>query len=199
MRALIPWAIRFLNTHARKLTQRFHQVENAIGSPIESATLLLCIMNMDRGDVEWDLASDEIASVASDELHDNRPNRWTGPKSSWRTLTEEERLQWQSLKQLRDQDLAVHLYDAFALKRRGRNAETAQDLLVQTVSNKEPGAGMLALEAQSGFMQFESKAALTCLIGRWPGSYMGTAQNLDCMALGRTPLAFRRSTEEDRR
>ena len=156
-------------------------------------------MNMDRGDIEWDLASDEIASVASDELYDNRPNRWTGPKSSWRTLTEEERLQWQSLKQLRDQDLAVHLYDAFALKRRGRNAETAQDLLVQTVSNNILVAGMLALRAQPGFTQFELKAALTCLIGRWSGSHMGTTQNLDRMAFRRTPPTLRRPVEEDRR
>ncbi|KAI9171679.1 hypothetical protein HJFPF1_01166 [Paramyrothecium foliicola] len=86
---------------------------------------------------EWDLDSDEIASVASDELHENRPNRWTGPKSTWRTLTAEERLLWQSLKQLRDQDLAAHLYNAFALKKRGRNPETAPDLLVQTEDGQE--------------------------------------------------------------
>lgn len=82
----------------------------------------------------WDLDKDEIASIASDELHQNRPNRWTGPKSTWRTLTEEERLLWQSMKRLEDQDLAIHLYNTFALKKRGRDPETAQDLIVQNVT-----------------------------------------------------------------
>jgi hypothetical protein len=82
----------------------------------------------------WDLDSDEIASIASDELHENRPNRWTGPKSTWRHLTEEERMLWRSMKQLQDEDLSVHLYNAFALKRRAANPETAQELATTTVS-----------------------------------------------------------------
>ncbi|CAH0056565.1 unnamed protein product [Clonostachys solani] len=85
----------------------------------------------------WDLDKDEIASIASDELHRNRPNRWTGPKSTWRTLTEEERLLWQSMKRLDDQDLAIHLYNTFALKKRGKDPETAQDLIVQNVNGEE--------------------------------------------------------------
>lgn len=80
-----------------------------------------------------ELDSDEIASIASEDLHDNRPNRWHGPKSSWRSLTEEERTLWQSMKRLGDQDLAVHLYDTFALKKRARDPATAQDLTVHTV------------------------------------------------------------------
>ncbi|CAI6081202.1 unnamed protein product [Clonostachys chloroleuca] len=85
----------------------------------------------------WDLDKDEIASIASDELHQNRPNRWRGPKSTWRTLTEEERLLWQSIKRIEDQDLAIHLYNTFALKRRGKDPETAQDLIVQNVNGEE--------------------------------------------------------------
>ncbi|VUC37743.1 unnamed protein product [Clonostachys rosea] len=87
--------------------------------------------------VAWDLDKDEIDSIASDELHQNRPNRWTGPKSTWRTLTEEERLLWQSMKRLDDQDLAIHLYNTFALKKRGKHPETAQDLIVQNVNGEE--------------------------------------------------------------
>lgn len=90
--------------------------------------------NTESGPVKWDLDSDEIASITSEDLHTHRPNRWKGPKSSWRTLTEEDRLLWQSMKSLQDQDLAVHLYDAFALKRRGRDPKSAQDLRVTTVS-----------------------------------------------------------------
>lgn len=82
---------------------------------------------------DWDLESDEIASVTSEDLHSNRPNRWTGPKSSWRTLTREERLLWRSMRQLEDQDLAVHLYDAFALRRAAASVETARGLMVKTV------------------------------------------------------------------
>ncbi|KND91201.1 hypothetical protein TOPH_03963, partial [Tolypocladium ophioglossoides CBS 100239] len=80
---------------------------------------------------DWDLDSDEIASVTSEDLHSNRPNRWTGPKSSWRLLTQEERLLWRSVRQLEDQDLAAHLYDAFALRRAGGSAETARGLTVK--------------------------------------------------------------------
>ncbi|ROT40003.1 hypothetical protein SODALDRAFT_332155 [Sodiomyces alkalinus F11] len=64
----------------------------------------------------WDLDTDEIRSTASDELHATRPNRWRGAASTWRHWTEEERLLYQSLERLRDQDLSIHLYNAFALK-----------------------------------------------------------------------------------
>ncbi|KAH0597773.1 hypothetical protein MHUMG1_04145 [Metarhizium humberi] len=80
----------------------------------------------------WDLDTDEIASVTSEDLYENRPNRWTGPKSTWREFTREERLLWRSMQQLVDKDLAVHLYDAFALKRQGRDQATAQGLTVKT-------------------------------------------------------------------
>ncbi|KAJ6442886.1 RNA polymerase I specific transcription initiation factor [Purpureocillium lavendulum] len=86
---------------------------------------------------KWDLDSDEIASVASEDLHRNRPNRWTGPKSSWRSLTAEERQLWRSMRQLEHQDLAVHLYDTFALKRQGRDPATAGLLTIQTDDGNE--------------------------------------------------------------
>lgn len=80
-----------------------------------------------------DLDSDEIASVASEDLHAARPNRWRGPKSTWRALTADERQLWTSMRRLADQDLGVHLYNAFALKRRARDPATAQDLTVERV------------------------------------------------------------------
>ncbi|KAF5002185.1 hypothetical protein FGRMN_561 [Fusarium graminum] len=92
---------------------------------------------MESSATAWELESDEIASIASEDLHEHRPNRWTGPKSTWRTLTEEDRLLWQSMKQIQDQDLAVHLYNAFALKRRSQNAASAQDLVVTTENGQE--------------------------------------------------------------
>lgn len=89
---------------------------------------------MSHQEASWDLDSDEIASIASDELHENRPNRWKGAKSTWRHVTEEERILWRSMKQLQDENLGVHLYNAFALKKRAANPETARDLVMQTVS-----------------------------------------------------------------
>ncbi len=88
---------------------------------------------MSQVETNWDLDSDEIASIASEELHENRPNRWKGPKSTWRHFTEEERMLWRSMKQLQDEDLGVHLYNAFALKQRATNPETARDLVLQMV------------------------------------------------------------------
>jgi hypothetical protein len=67
-------------------------------------------------DDQWDKSTSEIQSEDSDDLHENRPNRWKGPSSSWRTITEEDRLTHNALERLRNQDLSVHLYNAFKLK-----------------------------------------------------------------------------------
>lgn len=98
---------------------------------------------------QWeDLDSDEIGSVASEDLYENRPNRWTGTKSTWRDLTREERMLWRSMQQVVDRDLAVHLYDAFALKRQGLDPSTAQGLTVKLVS-EGVRVSLLLLMAQS--------------------------------------------------
>lgn len=89
---------------------------------------------MESSPARWDLDGDEIASIASEDLASSRPNRWTGPRSSWRELAEEELVLWRSMQQLRSQDLAAHLYDAFALKRQAKDATTAGLLTVQNVS-----------------------------------------------------------------
>ena len=49
-----------------------------------------------------------------------RPNKFYGPPSTWRTWTASERELAASLDQLKARDLAVHLYNAHALKRRAR-------------------------------------------------------------------------------
>lgn len=88
---------------------------------------------MDRSDTEWDLDSDEIASVASQDLRESRPNRWTGPRREWQRFTVEERRLWQSMEAVESKDLAIHLYNAHALKKRGKDPQTAQDVTVTTV------------------------------------------------------------------
>lgn len=103
----------------------------------------------------WDLDSDEIASVSSQDLHSHRPNRWHGPRSTWRSRTEEERLLWRSIRCLESRDLAIHLYDAFALKRRARERERAQGVERETVGSwlrltNSPPLGPLTLVQEDG-------------------------------------------------
>ena len=50
-----------------------------------------------------------------------RPNKFHGPPSTWRSWTEPERLLASSLTQLQNQDLALHLYAAHHLKRQLRD------------------------------------------------------------------------------
>lgn len=73
-------------------------------------------MASSEDDSEWDKSTSEIQSEDSENLFESRPNRWRGPPQSWRTLTEEDRLTFNALERLRNQDLSVHLYSAFALR-----------------------------------------------------------------------------------
>jgi hypothetical protein len=66
-----------------------------------------------------DVDDESERSVNSFEASEaNRQNRFKGPRSTWRKLTEDERLVFNSMTQMRDQDLSVHLYNAHAMKRR---------------------------------------------------------------------------------
>ncbi|KAK3388143.1 hypothetical protein B0T20DRAFT_110415 [Sordaria brevicollis] len=75
-------------------------------------------------DEEWDKDTDEINSIASDELHETRPNRWKGPPTTWLTFTEQERKAYQAFEGLRRRDLSAHLYNAHALKSRVKRQKT---------------------------------------------------------------------------
>ena len=74
---------------------------------------------------EWDKDTDEINDIDSDELYETRPNRWKGQPSSWASITEQDRLTYSALEQLRNQDLAIHLYNASSLKRAARTQDSA--------------------------------------------------------------------------
>ncbi|KAK3938913.1 RNA polymerase I-specific transcription initiation factor-domain-containing protein [Diplogelasinospora grovesii] len=68
---------------------------------------------------EWDRDTASIASADSEELRATRPNRWSGPASTWRRWTERERNLYRGLIEgQRARDLSLHLYNAFALKKR---------------------------------------------------------------------------------
>ncbi|KAI0144488.1 RNA polymerase I-specific transcription initiation factor-domain-containing protein [Xylariaceae sp. FL1272] len=60
-------------------------------------------------------------SSDSDEYEnadERRPNRWKGPPSTWQQLNSAEIETITALDEIRNRDLSVHLYNAFALKRR---------------------------------------------------------------------------------
>ncbi|TQS34634.1 hypothetical protein Golomagni_04975 [Golovinomyces magnicellulatus] len=63
-------------------------------------------------------------SEASDDeficYTDDRPNRHIGAAKAWLSYTEKERGEYASLVQARNQDLSIHLYNAFVLRQRAR-------------------------------------------------------------------------------
>ncbi|KAI9680392.1 MAG: hypothetical protein M1829_001278 [Trizodia sp. TS-e1964] len=70
---------------------------------------------------EQDLSyNDEFSSYGS-SIQEERPNKFHGYSSTWCKHTEQDRLIYKSLNQLRNTDLAVHLFAAHSLKRRLRN------------------------------------------------------------------------------
>lgn len=58
-----------------------------------------------------------IASRDSDDLAARRPNRWRGNPRAWQHITELDRAVVAAMGRTRDRDLAVHLYNAFHMKR----------------------------------------------------------------------------------
>ena len=75
---------------------------------------------------EADSASSE-SSYSSSEIPE-RPNRWTGPPSTWQSLTAQERGLEASLVELRNKDLGIHLYNSFSLKARARKYRESKGL-----------------------------------------------------------------------
>ncbi|KAI0384261.1 RNA polymerase I-specific transcription initiation factor-domain-containing protein [Hypomontagnella monticulosa] len=72
-------------------------------------------------DESYLLADDSEDSFDEDE----RPNKWRGPKSTWQQLNSEEIDTSTALKEIRDRDLSIHLYNAFSLKQRHKKSQDA--------------------------------------------------------------------------
>lgn len=72
-----------------------------------------------------DAQTDDEDASAADDSDEERENRFDGPASTWRFYTESERNLAASLDQQRANDLSLHLYNAYALKAKARDAETA--------------------------------------------------------------------------
>lgn len=74
--------------------------------------------------------SDEYLPDSDDSRsEDERPNRWTGPPSTWQQLNSAEINTLTALNEIRSQDLSIHLYNAFALKHRHDKREGTADAL----------------------------------------------------------------------
>jgi hypothetical protein len=82
---------------------------------------------------DWDKDTDEINSLDSDELHESRPNRWTGNEATWRTLTEDDTKTYRAFEAVRNQDLAAHLYNTFALRNQGDDEAASRDKVKLTM------------------------------------------------------------------
>lgn len=53
---------------------------------------------------------------------DRRPNRWTGPPQSWRSLTADDRSLFETLEQQENQDIGIQLFNVHVLRRNGLRA-----------------------------------------------------------------------------
>lgn len=66
----------------------------------------------------------EYESSGSSGSESDRPNRWSGPPSTWKDMNREEINTLTALDELRNRDLSVHLYNTHALKQRHKNLES---------------------------------------------------------------------------
>lgn len=63
---------------------------------------------------------------ADSQQEQERPNRWQGTAKTWQNITASDRAVAASLDLARDRDLSVHLYNAWELKRKGRERRSKE-------------------------------------------------------------------------
>jgi hypothetical protein len=80
-------------------------------------------------DADQNLAGDDADSEESDDEEPERSNRFKGPPQTWKGYTAADRQVAESLQYFEDTDLAAHLYNAHALKRRVRKPAAALSTL----------------------------------------------------------------------
>ena len=67
--------------------------------------------------LESDVDQDgDVGGTIDDDVDEARPNRWLGPPSTWEGMNREEIDTITAMNEIRNRDLSVHLYNAFALK-----------------------------------------------------------------------------------
>ncbi|KAH6878330.1 hypothetical protein BKA58DRAFT_376970 [Alternaria rosae] len=95
---------------------------------VQTAEIPISLDVNDDLDTDSESARDESEDDEDDDEVPARPNRFLGPPQTWQSYTEADRQIADSLDQLQETDLSVHLYNAHALKRRLRRPpeDTAQ-------------------------------------------------------------------------
>ena len=105
-----------LNTpHPNAATTSHQDAPNVSGSSVK-----------DDVDASHGTSVEEDSEISEDDFlveasSPSRPNKYHGPASTWRSWTAPERDLTASLDQLTAQDLSIHLYNAFKLKKRAKN------------------------------------------------------------------------------
>ncbi|KAL9105230.1 MAG: hypothetical protein Q9227_009557 [Pyrenula ochraceoflavens] len=81
---------------------------------------------------------EDLSNLDGEGLIDakDRPNRFLGPASTWRSWTDAERDVLKSLDQDRAQDLSIHLFNSFALKIRAKRQQRLFDSGVENEADK---------------------------------------------------------------
>ncbi|EER45178.1 conserved hypothetical protein [Histoplasma capsulatum H143] len=74
--------------------------------------------NVDEHEENQQSGREDDYDLSRDSLAPERPNRYPGPPSTWCAKTRQERHEINSLEARRARDLSIHLFNAFALKRR---------------------------------------------------------------------------------
>ncbi|KAJ1324414.1 RNA polymerase I specific transcription initiation factor [Microdochium nivale] len=67
-----------------------------------------------KADLHWSSST----SYETDESSNDRTQQWQGPASTWRAYNAQEISNATALEEIRDRDLSLHLYNAFALRKR---------------------------------------------------------------------------------
>jgi hypothetical protein len=98
----------------------------SVAEPCKTYLITFRMASSEQDDFNYD--TDDIQDADSDWLHEHRPNRWRGAASTWKGFNEYDRYGAESLDLLRNQDLSVHLYNAFNVKRDGIPVTQVSDL-----------------------------------------------------------------------
>ena len=112
--------------------------DNSLSSFAQSQTLQAQLETRDAAaeDAAIDAPGNDADSEESTGEEPERPNRFRGPPRTWKGYTAADRQIAESLQQLEDADLAAHLYNAHALKRRAQK-HTADISALETWQTKD--------------------------------------------------------------
>ncbi|KAK2809189.1 hypothetical protein FQN50_004025 [Emmonsiellopsis sp. PD_5] len=111
-----------------------------------------------EGEDEQPASNEEYYSSDTSSVPE-RPNRYRGPPSTWRAQTRRERQETTALEALRARDLSIHLFNAFALRRRAREMGT------RNFSGRDPDA---AATEESGAEDISSQFVPPKRWAAWP-------------------------------